>query len=59
MCPFCTDPQKPCRIVEKPDGKYACECGKHAWPNAATYAESVRLANLTSTRTVHNWTQAL
>lgn len=58
MCPFCNDPNKPCRVIEQPDGKLMCECGKHSWPNAAVYAESLRLNNLTMARTVHNWTQS-
>ena len=57
MCPFCNDPNTPCRVLEQPDGKLVCECGRHAWPNAATYEESVRLANLTVTRMVQSWTQ--
>lgn len=56
MCPFCKD--KPCKVVERPDGHLACECGKHSWPNAAVYAESLRLADLTIVKNVHNWTQS-
>ena len=56
MCPFCKD--KPCRVVERPDGRLVCECGKHSWPNAAVYAETLRLVNLTIVNAVHNWTQS-
>jgi len=56
MCPFCKDRQ--CRINERPDGKLVCECGRHSWPNAAVYAESLRLENLTVVKAVHNWTQS-
>lgn len=56
MCPFCKD--KPCRVLERPDGRLACECGRHSWPNAAVYAESIRRQNLTVVRTVHDWTQS-
>ncbi|MEO5988671.1 MAG: hypothetical protein ABIU54_07455 [Candidatus Eisenbacteria bacterium] len=58
MCPFCKDPQKPCRVIEQPDGKLMCECGKHSWPNAAVYAESLRTCSLTVVKAVHNWTQS-
>jgi hypothetical protein len=57
MCPFCKD--KPCKVVEQPDGKVACECGKHTWPNAAAYGEACRKASLTVGKVVHNWTQSL
>ena len=56
MCPICTD--KPCKVLERPDGKLVCECGKHAWPSADVYAESLRRANLTVVKAVHNWTQS-
>ena len=56
MCPFCKD--KPCKVVEQPDGRLACECGNHSWPNAGVYAESLRTANLTVVKAVHNWTQS-
>jgi hypothetical protein len=56
MCPFCKD--KPCKVVERPDGRLACECGRHSWPNAAVYAETLRRENLTIVNAVHNWTQS-
>ena len=56
MCPLRKD--KPCRVAERPDGKLTCECGKHSWPNAAVYAESLRQANLTVVKAVHHWTQS-
>jgi hypothetical protein len=56
MCPFCKD--KPCKVVERPDGHIVCENGLHSWPNAAVYAESLRLGNLTIVNAVHNWTQS-
>lgn len=55
MCPFCKD--KACKVEERPDGKLVCECGQHSWPNAAVYAEALRLKNLTVVKTVHTWTQ--
>lgn len=55
MCPFCKEPN--CKVTERPDGKLVCDCGKHSWPNAAVYAETLRKKNLTIVRTVHNWTQ--
>ena len=57
MCPFCKD--KPCQVVEQPNGKLACECGKHSWPSSAVYAEACRKASLTVGHTVHTWTQSL
>ena len=56
MCPNCKD--KPCNVLEQPDGKLVCECGKHSWPNAAVYAEALRRKNLTVVKTVHEWTQS-
>jgi hypothetical protein len=56
MCPFCKD--SPCRVLERPDGKLVCVCGRHSWPNAAVFAESLRTANLTVVKAVHNWTQS-
>ena len=57
MCPFCKD--KPCKVIEQPSGKLACECGRHAWPNSGVYAEACRVASLTVGHMVHNWTQSL
>ena len=56
MCPFCTD--KPCKIVEKPNGHIACECGRHSWPNSGAYDEACRMASLTVVKAVHTWTQS-
>ena len=56
MCPNCKD--KPCKMVELPDGRLQCECGKHSWPNAAVYSEACRRASLTDGKTVHVWTQS-
>jgi hypothetical protein len=56
MCPFCNDSS--CMVSEQPNGRLACGCGKHAWPNAAVYAEALRCRNLTVVRAVHNWTQS-
>ena len=56
MCPFCKD--ETCNVLERPDGKLVCACGKHSWPNAAVFAESLRRKNLTVVRTVHDWTQS-
>ena len=56
MCPFCKD--QTCKIVEKANGRVECECGKHAWPSAAVFAESCQRASLTITRMLHNWTQS-
>lgn len=56
MCPFCKD--KPCRIIEKPNGHIACECGRHSWPNSGAYDEDCRKASLTVVKAVHTWTQS-
>ena len=56
MCPNCKD--KPCKMVEQPDGRLACECGRHSWPNAAVNGEACRKASLTVGKTVHTWTQS-
>lgn len=56
MCFLCRD--ESCKVSERPDGKLACACGKHSWPNSAVYAESLRTANLTIVKAVHNWTQS-
>ncbi len=57
MCPFCTD--KPCKVIDEPNGTLRCECGRHAWPNSAVFTETVRKANLTIGHMVQVWTQAL
>jgi hypothetical protein len=60
MCPFCKEHDgKPCTIQERPDGRLACSCGRHAWPNAAALQESYRRASLTISRHVHTWTQGM
>ncbi len=58
-CPLCNDAKRPCQVVEQPNGRLACECGKHQWPNSAVFAESLRRADLTVVKTVHDWTQSL
>jgi hypothetical protein len=59
MCPFCKqEDQRDCRVKEQPNGRLACECGKHSWPNSAVYIESCRRANLTIVGRTHIWTQA-
>ena len=55
MCPFC---KPPCAIVEKGDGRIACACGLHAWPNERVFLETLRRMNLTITGMVHDWTQS-
>jgi hypothetical protein len=58
MCPFCKpEDGGPCPVRELPDGRIACECGRHSWPSAAVFLESCRLQSLTVTRQVHTWTQ--
>ena len=57
MCPNCKD--KPCKVVEQPDGRLVCERGRHSWPNAGAYGEACRKASLTISGTVHTWTQSL
>ena len=58
MCPFCK-PQDggPCALREMPDGRIACTCGRHSWPNAGVFLESCRRQSLTITGQVHTWTQ--
>jgi len=59
VCPFCgKHGDQPCTVSEKPNGRIICSCGKHSWPNAAVYAETLRLTNLTIVNAVHNWTQS-
>lgn len=59
MCPFCKPREgRECRVLERPDGRLACECGRHAWPNTAAYLETCRRASLTITGREHVWTQA-
>jgi hypothetical protein len=59
MCPLCNAHDgKPCTIVEKPNGRLVCSCGRHSWPNAAALQETCRRQSLTVVRTVHTWTQS-
>ena len=59
MCPLCKEVDgKLCEIKEQPDGRIACACGKHSWPNPGAYLETCRRASLTVTRNVHDWTQS-
>lgn len=59
MCPFCKEHDgKPCTVTEKSDGRIACACGKHGWPSAGAFLETVRLQNLKITGRVHTWTQS-
>lgn len=59
-CPLCKKQDKrDCKVVEQPNGRLACECGKHQWPNSAVYAETLRRSNLTVVKAVHDWTQSL
>ena len=60
MCPICKQHDgKPCLIEERKDGRLACACGQHSWPNAAALQETCRLTSLTVVGTVHTWTQGL
>ena len=60
MCPFCKPHDgNACTVSEKPNGRLACSCGEHSWPNSGAFLESCRRASLTMTRTVHDWTQSL
>jgi hypothetical protein len=59
QCPDCHADGRTCAVRETPDGKLACECGRHQWPNAGVYAEWLRRRNLTQVKAVHNWTQSL
>ena len=60
MCPLCQQQDHTsCPIRELPDGRVACACGRHSWPNTASFQETCRLLSLTIVRTVHAWTQSL
>lgn len=60
MCPLCKQQDRTdCPIQELEDGRVICACGKHSWPNVASYQETCRLQSLTVVRTVHAWTQSL
>ncbi|HTR97465.1 MAG TPA: hypothetical protein VMH61_06140 [Candidatus Acidoferrales bacterium] len=56
MCPFCKD--RLCKVVERPDGHLACECGRHSWPSSGVFAEACRRESLTVVKAVHDWTQS-
>lgn len=59
MCPFCKKEGRTCAVKEQPNGKIACECGAHSWPNMAVYAETMRRMNLTLVGTPQIWTQGM
>ena len=59
MCPFCLLEHRSCVIKELPSGRLVCECGAHAWPNSAVYAETCRRQNLTVVGEPHIWTQGM
>lgn len=59
QCPQCKHENRACEVKELPNGRLACACGSHQWPNSAVFAESLRRANLTVVKTVHDWTQSL
>jgi hypothetical protein len=60
MCPICKQENgQNCPVEERPDGRVICSCGKHSWPNTASFQETCRLRSLTIVRTVHAWTQSL
>ncbi len=58
MCPHCQREGLQCEVREKGGGRIVCACGRHAWPNSAVYLEDCRRTSLTTTRRVHDWTQA-
>lgn len=59
MCPFCKEHDgRSCTVSEKPSGRIVCACGRHSWPNAGAFLETVRLENLKITGRVHTWTQS-
>lgn len=59
MCPYCkAQHHEECAVREKPNGRLACACGRHTWPNAGAFLESCRKASLTITGQIHVWTQA-
>ena len=60
MCPLCKQEDgSDCPVQERDDGRVICFCGKHSWPNTASFQETCRLMSLTIVRTVHAWTQSL
>jgi hypothetical protein len=58
MCPFCTNPDKPCLVTERPDGRLACACGRHSWPNVAAFVETCRTLSLTQNSAPLIYTQS-
>ena len=59
MCPLCKDHQdKPCDVVEKPDGRLVCTCGRHSWPDSGAFLETCRRESLTIVGRPHIWTQS-
>ena len=59
MCPFCQEhDDKVCKLVEKPNGRLMCECGRHSWPNSGALLDTCRRQGLTSTRMPQIWTQS-
>ena len=47
-----------CQVIEKPDGRLACECGRHSWPNSGVLLETCRRQSLTITGYPQIWTQS-
>jgi hypothetical protein len=58
MCPLCEREGRQCPVRERPDGRLQCECGRHGWPNAGVYQETLRRMSLTIVGREHVWTQA-
>ena len=58
MCPFCREAgEESCEVVEKPNGRLVCGCGRHSWPNTGAFIETCRRLSLTITGQPHIWTQ--
>jgi hypothetical protein len=45
-------------VVEKPNGRLVCSCGRHAWPNSGAFLESCRRESLKVVGQVHIYTQS-
>lgn len=59
MCPFCKEHDgRTCDVIEKPNGRLVCACGRHAWPSANVFLECCRRLSLTVVRQPHFWTQS-
>jgi len=59
MCPFCNEQDgRPCEVVEGPNGRLVCGCGRHSWPDSGAFLESCRRLSLTITGFPHVWTQS-